>query len=69
MAISRSPTRSSTAPTNPTTTGFVTREQEVFLNAIRNDVDLSDHMEDAVNSLRIVLAADESFRTGKMVDL
>jgi predicted dehydrogenase len=49
--------------------GLCYREQEVFLNAIRNDVDLSDHMEDAVNSLRIVLAADEAFRTGRMVDL
>lgn len=44
------------------------REQEVFLNAIVNDVDLSDHMDDAVNSLRIVLAADASFRTGKTVE-
>jgi len=45
------------------------REQEVFLDAILQDRDLSDHMEDAVNSLRIVLAADEAFRTGKMVEL
>lgn len=49
--------------------GLCAREQEVFLNAIVNDVDLSDHMEDAINSLRIVLAADEAFRTGKMVEL
>jgi predicted dehydrogenase len=48
--------------------GLCYREQEVFLNAIVNDVDLSDHMEDAVNSLRIVLAADEAFRSGKMVE-
>ena len=45
------------------------REQEYLLNAIIDDVDLTDHMEDAVNSLRIVLAADESFRAGKTVDL
>ena len=45
------------------------REQMYLLNAIRKDVDLTDHMNDAVNSLRIVLAADESFRTGKMIDL
>ncbi len=38
------------------------REQLVLLNAIRKDIDLTDHMEDAVNSLRIVLAADESVR-------
>jgi len=45
------------------------REQEFFLNAIREDVDLSDHMEDAIASMRIVAAADESFRTGRTVDL
>ena len=44
-------------------------EQEFFYNSIINDVDLTDHQEDAVNSLRIVLAADESFRTGKVVGL
>jgi predicted dehydrogenase len=45
------------------------REQAFFLNAIREDVDLADHMADAVNSLRIVLAADESVRNGTVVDL
>ena len=49
--------------------GLCYREQEVFLNAITDDVDLSDHMDDAVNSLRIVLAADEAFKTGKTVEL
>lgn len=49
--------------------GLCYREQEVFLNAIVNNVDLSDHMYDAVNSLRIVLAADEAFKTGKTVEL
>ena len=49
--------------------GLCYREQEVFLDAIVNDVDLSDHMADAVNSLRIVLAADEAFKTGKTVEL
>ncbi|MEP3210940.1 MAG: Gfo/Idh/MocA family oxidoreductase [Maribacter sp.] len=44
-------------------------EQEYFLKAIQNDLNLSDHLRDAVNSLRIVLAADESFRTGKTVVL
>jgi hypothetical protein len=33
------------------------------------NVDLTDHMNDAVNSLRIVLAADESARTGKTIEL
>ena len=45
------------------------REQAFLLRAIREDLDLSDHMADAVNSLRIVLAADESFRTGQVVAL
>ena len=49
--------------------GLCYREQEYLLNAIKNDVDLTDHMEDAINSLRIVLAADESFKTGKTVEL
>lgn len=49
--------------------GLCDLEQEFFYNSIVNDVDLKDHQEDAVNSLRIVLAADESFRTGKVVDL
>jgi hypothetical protein len=45
------------------------REQEYFLNAILNDLDLNDHMQDAISSMRIVAAADESFRTGKTIDL
>jgi predicted dehydrogenase len=49
--------------------GLCRLEQELFLDAIVNDRDLSEHMADAVNSLRIVLAADESFRTGRTVEL
>lgn len=45
------------------------REQAFLLRAIQQDLDLSDHMADAVNSLRIVLAADESVRTGRVVTL
>ena len=45
------------------------REQAYLLRAIRDDVDLSAHMHDAVNSLRIVLAAEQSFRTGQVVAL
>jgi predicted dehydrogenase len=45
------------------------REQRFLLRAIDEDLDLADHMEDAVKSLRIVLAADESVRTGKVVRL
>lgn len=49
--------------------GLCFREQEFFLKAIRENVDLSDHMDDAIASMRIVAAADESFRTGKTIDL
>lgn len=45
------------------------REQEYFLRAIREDLDLGAHMQDAVQSMRIVAAADESFRTGRTIDL
>jgi predicted dehydrogenase len=45
------------------------REQRFFLRAIQEDLDLTDSMNDAVNSLRIVLAADESIRTKRAVNL
>ena len=45
------------------------REQAYLLRAIQQDLDLTEHMQDAVNSLRIVLAADESVRTGQVVAL
>jgi len=45
------------------------REQEVFLRAIREDRDLTAHWQSAVDSLRIVLAADRSFREGRTVTL
>jgi predicted dehydrogenase len=45
------------------------REAAYFLRAIRGQVDLSGHLRDAVNSLRIVLAADRSVRTGRPVRL
>jgi len=49
--------------------GLCALEQEFLVNAIRNDADLSDHLDDAVNSLRIVLAADRSVREGRAIDL
>ncbi|ULQ56912.1 Gfo/Idh/MocA family oxidoreductase [Flavihumibacter rivuli] len=45
------------------------REQLYFLRSIREGLDLSDHMDDAVNSLRIAFACDESVRTGEVVRL
>jgi len=53
----------------PTHDDLCLREQELLLDAIQNDRDLTDHWRDAVNSLRIVIAADESARTGKTVEL
>jgi predicted dehydrogenase len=45
------------------------REQRAFLQAIRDDADLSEHARGAIDSLRIVLAADESIRTRQVVAL
>jgi predicted dehydrogenase len=45
------------------------REQKFFYKAITEDYDLNDHYKDAINSLRIVLAADQSIRTGKVIRL
>jgi len=49
--------------------GLCRREQEFLLHAIREDVDLREHLDDAVASLRIVLAADRSAREGRTIDL
>jgi predicted dehydrogenase len=45
------------------------REQEVFLRAIRERIDLSEHLESAVDSLRIVLAADQAFKEARTIEL
>ncbi len=45
------------------------REQRFFLKAVQEDLDLTDHLEDAVNSLRIAFACDESVKTGLPVVL
>ena len=45
------------------------REQAFVARAIHEDLDLTRHMEDAVSSLAICLAADESVRSGKPVKL
>jgi predicted dehydrogenase len=45
------------------------REQRLFLAAITQDRDMTAHLADAISSLRIVLAADESVRTGEVVRL
>ena len=45
------------------------REQDFFLRAIRDDLDLSGHWQGAFDSLRIVLAADQSWREGRTIRL
>ena len=45
------------------------REQRYFLKAIQENLDLTDHLQDAVNSLRIAFACDESVRTGQIVKM
>jgi predicted dehydrogenase len=49
--------------------GLCLREQQSLLRAIRQDEDLSDHLAEAVDSLRIVLAADRAAREGRTVEL
>jgi predicted dehydrogenase len=45
------------------------REQRFLLEAIEKNIDLSDHMNDAVKSLKIVLAAARSIHEGQVVAL
>lgn len=45
------------------------REQRFFLKAIAEDLDLSKSMQDALNSLRIAIACDESVKTGQIMKL
>ena len=45
------------------------REQEFLYRAITEDIDLLEHLDDAVNSLKICFAAVESYQTGKAVHL
>jgi predicted dehydrogenase len=45
------------------------REQEFFVRSIREQLDLTSHLEDSLASLSIVLAADQAMQTGQPVDL
>ncbi len=56
-------------PDEPGHQALCDAEQAYIVAAIRNDHDLTRHMSDALQSLRICLAADESIRTGAPVDL
>lgn len=56
-------------PDEPDHQELCDREQAFVLQAIAEDLDLSSHMKDAVQSLRICIAADESIGQGRVVDL
>ncbi|CAF1333565.1 unnamed protein product [Adineta ricciae] len=45
------------------------REQQYLLKVIQDDLDLTEHLQDAVSSLQIALACDESVRSGLPVYL
>jgi predicted dehydrogenase len=49
--------------------GLCRLEQQVFLQAIRGEVDLEPHWRSVIDSMRVVLAADQSFREGRTVTL
>jgi predicted dehydrogenase len=53
----------------PTHQDLCNFEQAFLLKAIRNELDLTQHMADAVRSLQIVLAADRSMRECRAIDL
>lgn len=55
-------------PDEPGHQALCDAEQKYMLRAISEDLDLSSHMEDAVTSLAICLAADQSIRTGVVID-
>jgi len=63
------PDRDVSTTDEPDHQGLCDREQAYLLKAIREDIDLSRHMSDAVRSLAVCIAADESVKSGKAVRL
>ena len=61
--------RSVEMPDEPGHQQLCDAEQAFMLRAIAEDIDLTRHMSDAVSSLAICLAADESIRTGQAISL
>jgi len=59
--------RSIEMPDEPGHQALCDAEQAYMLRAVAQNIDLTRHMSDAVQSLAICLAADESIRTGKPV--
>ena len=58
-----------TTAEEPDHDGLCALEQAYFYDAVVNDLDLTAHMNDAIQSLQIVLAADTSIRTGQAVEI
>lgn len=56
-------------PDEPDHQALCDSEQAFVLNAIKENIDLTKHMSDAIQSLAICLAADKSIRTHTSVDL
>ncbi len=56
-------------PDEPDHQQLCNAEQDFMLAAIKDSTDLTRHMQDAVASLEICLAADESIRTGQVIEL
>jgi predicted dehydrogenase len=56
-------------PDEPGHQDLCNAEQAFVLRAMAEDIDLTRHVQDAVQSLRICLAADESIRSGQTVRL
>lgn len=56
-------------PDEPDHQALCDAEQAFMIRAITEDIDMTRHMSDAVGSLAICLAADESIRTGHPVRL
>jgi predicted dehydrogenase len=63
------PDRDTSMADEPGHQALCDREQAYVLKAIREDIDLTQHMADGVNSLKIVLAADRSVHEGRAIDL
>lgn len=57
------------APEQPGHDELCMLEQQYFLKAIREGLDLSDHLKEVVNTLKIVLAADQSVKTGTVISI
>lgn len=56
-------------PGEPSPQDLCDTEQAFMVHAVSNDTDLTGHMSDTIQSLAICLAADESIRTGRPIEL